>query len=321
MRRILAAAVAAAGTMLAAGAHAQSWPTKAVKLVSPFAAGGPTDTLARPVAEHLSKVLGQPVTIENRPGAGSTLGGQAVARAEPDGYTILFGTNSALAIGPALYTKAGYTGASFAPIILVAESPMILCVSNKSGVKSVAELIEAARKTPEAFSYASVGVATSTHLLGERLNQVAGLKMAHVPYRGSAPAMNDIIAGQVQVFFDVASSAFPNAQAGNLKIIMVLDTKRQPLLPDVPTSAEAGYADFIGTFWGGMAAPAGTPQPIVDRLNREVNDLLKTPEFVKLLANLTYRPVGGAPERLAEQMVRETKFWKDIGDRAGIRVD
>lgn len=321
MRAILATAAALAGLLAATTAQAQSWPTKPVKLISPFAAGGPTDTLARPVAEHLTKVLGQPVTIENRPGAGSTLGGQAVAKAEPDGYTILFGTNSALAIGPALYTKVGYNAASFAPIILVAESPMILCVSNKSGVKSVAELVDAVRKTPEAFSYASVGVATSTHLLGERLNQVAGLKMAHVPYRGSAPAMNDIIAGQVQVFFDVASSAYPNYQGGNLKIIMVLDGKRHPLMPEVPTSAEAGYPDFKGTFWGGMVAPAGTPQPIIDRLNHEVNELIKTPEFVKLLANVAYRPVGGTPERLAQQMATETVFWKEIGDRAGIRVD
>ena len=302
-------------------AQAQSWPTKPIKIVSPFAAGGPTDTLARPVAEHLGKVLGQPVTIENRPGAGSTLGGIAVAKAEPDGYTILFGTNSAFSIGPALYAKAGYSAASFAPIILVAEAPMVLCVSIKSGVQSVAGLIAEAKKTPEAFSFASVGVATSTHLLGERFNQVAGLKMAHVPYRGSAPAMNDLVGGQVQVFFDVASSAYPNAQANNIKVIMVLDTKRHPLLPDAPTSAEAGYPDFIGTFWGGMAAPAGTPQPIIDRLNKEVNDLIKTPEFVKLLTTVTFRPVGGAPSRLAEQMARESKFWKEIGDRAGIRVD
>lgn len=315
-------AIACLTTLVTSGlAHAQGWPSKPIKIVSPFAPGGPTDTLARPVAEHLGKVLGQPVTIENRPGAGSTLGGVAVAKAEPDGYTILFGTNSAFSIGPALYAKAGYTGASFAPIILVGESPMVLCVSIKSGVNSVAELVDAARKAPEAFSFASVGVATSTHLLGERFNQVAGLKMAHVPYRGSAPAMNDIVGGQVQVFFDVASSALPNAQANNLKVIMVLDSKRHPLLPGAPTSAEAGYADFIGTFWGGMAAPAGTPQPIIDRLNKEVNELIKTPEFVKLLANLTFSPVGGTPARLGEQMERETRFWKEIGDRAGIRVD
>lgn len=306
---------------LPGAAAAQSWPSKPVKIISPFAAGGPTDTLARPVAEHLGKVLGQPFTIENRPGAGTTLGAQAAAKSDPDGYTLFFGTNSAFSIGPTLYARAGYTAASFAPIILVAETPMVLIASNKTGVASVADLVAAVRKAPEAFSFASVGVATTTHLLGERFNQIAGLKMAHVPYRGSAPAMNDIIGGQIQVFFDAMSSALPNFRAGNLKMLMMLHRERNRHAPEVPTSAEAGFPQFVASFWGGMAAPAGTPQAIIDRLNREVNDLLKTPELIKLLDNVNFIPVGGTPQAFMDHILRETAVWKEVGEKAGVRIE
>jgi tripartite-type tricarboxylate transporter receptor subunit TctC len=219
-----------------------AWPTRTVKFITPFAAGGPTDTLARPVADYLAKTLGHPVIIENRAGGGTTIGAQAVVRAEPDGYTFLFGTNTPFALAPLFNTKAGYTSDSLQPVILVATSPMVMTASIKSGHKTVAEVVEAARKDPAAYSFASVGATTSTHLLGEWMNQVAGLKMAHVPYRGSAPAMNDLVSGQVQVFFDVASSALPQHQASKIRILMVLDGKRSHLMPEVPTSAPSGAA-------------------------------------------------------------------------------
>ena len=321
MRNALLAGLAVATGLCTTSAVAQTWPVRALKIISPFPAGGPTDTMARPVAEHLAKVLGQPVIIESRPGAGSTIGASFVAKSDPDGYTFLFGTNSGFSIGPALYAKAGYTAASFAPIVLVAEAPMVLCVSNKSGVKTVAELVAAVRKSPEEFSFASVGVATSLHLLGERFNQTAGLKMAHVPYRGSAPAMNDLVGGQVQVFFDVASSALPQAEANNIRVLMVLDKQRAPKLPDVPTSQEAGFPEFLGTFWGGLAAPVGTPQAIVEQLNREINAFIKTPEYTRLMTNLTFSTVGGTAKEFGDRMVSEAAIWKAVGDKAGIRVD
>jgi tripartite-type tricarboxylate transporter receptor subunit TctC len=297
-----------------------AWPTRTVKFITPFAAGGPTDTLARPVADYLTKTLGQPVIIENRAGGGTTIGAQAVVRAEPDGYTFLFGTNTPFALAPLFNTKAGYTSESLQPVILVATSPMVMAASIKSGHKTVAEAVEGARRNPAAYSFASVGATTSTHLLGEWMNQVAGLKMAHVPYRGSAPAMNDLVSGQVQVFFDVASSALPQHQANKIRILMVLDGKRSPLMPEVPTSAEVGYPQFIGTFWGGIGAPLKTPKPIVDRLNREVNAFLRQDEpFKALLARLTLTPAGGPPEDFATRIRNEAAIWKTVAEKAGFK--
>lgn len=321
MRVRLGLFVCLASSLMAASAAAQSWPTRTVKVIIPFPAGGPTDTLARPVVEHLQKTLGQSFIIENRPGAGSTIGANAVAKSDPDGYTLLIGTNTGFSLGPALYAKAGYTAASFAPILLIAESPMVLCVSNKSGVTNVAELVKAAKAAPDTYSFASVGVATTTHLLGEWFKQVADLKMAHVPYRGSAPAMNDLVGGQVQVFFDVGASAVPHAKAGNIRVIMVLDDKREPAVPDVPTAKEAGYPDFLATFWAGMAAPAGTPAAIVDRLNKETNAFIKTPAFTALLAKIAYKPVGGTPKVFGDRIAKEAVIWKTVGDKAGVRVE
>ncbi len=277
--------------------------------------------MARPIADHLQKALGQPVTIENRTGAGTTIGAAAVAKSDPDGYTLLISTNTSYTLAPILYTKAGYTAASLEPIIIVAESALVLNVSLASGVKTVAELVAAAKAKPEAFSYASVGVGTTPHLMGELFNQTAGLKLAHVPYRGSAPAMTDLIGGQVQVFFDVAASALPNIQGGKIRGLMVLQEKRNAHMPDIPASAEVGFGNMISGFWVAMAAPAGTPKPVIERLNREVDSFLKTPDFSKQLSNLTLAPVGGPPTRLTERMAKETPMWKAVADKAGIKID
>lgn len=320
---IMATAIASMGIFegLWGPAYSQDWPVRPIKIISPFAAGGPTDTLARPVADHLTKSLGQPVTIENRPGAGTTIGAQAVARAEPDGYTLLIGTTSPFAIAPAVFAKAGYTALAFAPVVLMAEAPMVLNVSVKSGARTIAEFVDAARKMPDAFSYASVGVGTSPHLLGERFNQIAGTKMAHVPYRGGGPAMTDLISGQVQAFFEVTSNSIPNIEAGNIRALMVLHTKRSPRLPDVPSAVEAGFPDFVSLFWVGLAAPAGTPRPIVERINREVNQMLAMPHITDLLSKLQVTPVGGPPEALTTRITREGAVWKAVAAKAGVRID
>ena len=319
MTRAAAAAIAAIGLIAGAtSALAQDWPARPVKIIIPFPPGGPTDVLGRPLVDHLSKVMGQPFLIDNRAGGGTTIGAQAVVRADPDGYTLFLGTNTPFALAPIFNPNAGYTADQLVPIIMVAESPMIMVASLKSGVKTPADVVAAARQAPEAFSFASVGTTTTTHLLGEWFNQVAKLKMAHVPYRGSAPAMNDLVGGQVQVFFDTSSSAIPQIKSNTITALMVLHERRWPQLPGVPTSAEAGYPDFIGTFWAGLAAPPGTSQAIIDRLNREVGLFLKDPDFVKRLDDIAYSPVGGPPDVLAKRVAAEATIWRRVGQNAGL---
>jgi len=299
-------------------AGAQEWPNRPVKVIIPFPAGGPTDVLGRPLVDHLSKALGQPFLIESRAGGGTTIGAQAVVKADPDGYTLFLGTVSPFVLAPIFNPNAGYTAKQFAHIVLVAESPMIMVASLKSGAKSVADVVAAARKAPDTWSYASVGQTTTTHLLGEWFTQATGTKMVHVPYRGSAPAMTDLVGGQVQMFFDVASSSIPHVRAGTITPLMMLHERRWSQFPNVPTSKEAGFPEFVGTFWVGLAAPVGTPQAIVDRLNREVNQFLKDRDFVKRLDDITYSPVGGPPEVLTKRVAEEAAIWTKVGQKAGI---
>lgn len=314
---------AAAGVLtglaaIAAPAAAQEWPNRPVKVINPFPPGGPTDALARPVTEHLSKVLGQPFVVDNRAGGGTTIGAQAAVKADPDGYTLFVGTNTPFALAPIFNPNAGYTSEQLAPIILIAESPMIMIASLKSGAKTPADVVAGATKSPDAWSYASVGQTSTTHLLGEWFTQVTKTKMAHVPYRGSAPAMQDLVGGQVQVFFDVSSSAIPQIQSGTITPLMLLHDRRWKHVPNVPTSKEAGYPDFVATFWAAMAGPVGTPKAVVERVNREVNLMLKDPEFIKRLDEIMYTPVGGPPDVLAKRVAGEGDIWRRVGRGAGI---
>lgn len=316
-RSVAAVTAAALGIVSATGlALAQNWPTKPVKVIIPFPAGGPTDVLGRPVTEHLSKVLGQPFIIDNRAGGGTTIGAQAAIKADPDGYTLFLGTNTPYALAPIFNPNAGYKYEQFQPIIMIAESPMVMATSLKSGAKTTNDVIAGAKKDP--WSFASVGQTTTTHLLAEWFTQVTKIKMAHVPYRGSAPAMNDLVGGQVQVFFDVGSSAVPQVRAKTVTPIMILDTRRWTQMPGVPTSKEAGYPAFLATFWAAMAAPGGTPKAIVERINKEVNAFLKDKEFVKRLDNIMYRPVGGSPEVMTKRVKEEADVWFKVGKTAGL---
>jgi tripartite-type tricarboxylate transporter receptor subunit TctC len=316
--RTFAAAVAATVGIACVGAPAtaQSWPSKPVKVVIPFPPGGPTDVLGRPVAEHLSKVLGQPFIIDNRAGGGTTIGAQAVIKADPDGYTLFLGTNTPYALAPIFNPNAGYKYEQFQPIIMIAESPMLMAASIKSGAKTTADVIAGAKREP--WSFASVGQTTTTHLLAEWFSQEANIKMAHVPYRGSAPAMNDLVGGQVQLFFDVASSAVPQVRAKTITPVMILDSRRWSQIDTVPTSKEAGYPAFLATFWAAMAAPGGTPKAIVERINKEVNTFLMDKEFVSRLDNIMYRPVGGSPEVMSKRVKEEAEVWYKVGKNAGL---
>ena len=297
-------------------AEAQDWPNRPVKVIVPFPPGGPTDVLARPVTDHLTKVLGQPFLIDNRAGGGTTIGAQAAIKSDPDGYTLFLGTNTPYALAPIFNPNSGYTPEQFQPIIMVAESPMVMTVSVQSGAKTPADVIAAAKKQP--YSYASVGQTSTTHLLGEWFTQVAKINMAHVPYRGSAPAMNDLVGGQVQVFFDVGTSAVPQFQSKTINVLMILHDRRWDQMPGVPTSKEAGYPEFIATFWAAIAGPVGMPKAVVDRLNKEVNAYLKDPEFVKRLEAIMYTPIGGTPEVMNKRIAEEGAIWRKVGQAAGL---
>ena len=305
---------------LAAGgafpAVAQDWPNRAVKVIVPFPAGGPTDVLARPLTDHLTKVLGQAFLIDNRAGGGTTIGAQAVIKSDPDGYTLLLGTNTPFALAPIFNPNAGYTSEQFQPITMVAESPMVMAASLQSGAKTPVDVIAGAKKEP--YSYASVGQTSTTHLLGEWFTQVAKINMAHVPYRGSAPAMNDLVGGQVQVFFDVGTSAVPQFQAKTINVLMILHDRRWTQMAGVPTSKEAGYPEFVGTFWAALAGPAGMPKAVVEKLNAEVGVYLKDPEFVKRLDAIMFSPVGGGPDVMSRRIREEAEIWRKVGQNAGI---
>lgn len=317
-RGMVAAALVALGATLGGigSGFAQDWPNRPVKVINPFPAGGPTDVLARPVTEHLTKVFGQPFVIDNRAGGGTTIGAQAAIKADPDGYTLFIGTNTPYALAPIFNPNAGYTSEQLLPIIMIAESPMLMATSLKSGTKKPADVIAAALKEP--YSYASVGQTSTTHLLAEWFTQVAKIKMAHVPYRGSAPAMNDLVGGQVQVFFDVSSSAFPQYQAKTINVLMLLHGRRWKQMSEVPTSAEAGYPEFVGTFWGALGGPVGIPKAIVDRLNKEVGAYLKDAGFIKRMDDVMFSPVGGTPEYMAKRIKEEGEIWRKVGRNAGI---
>jgi tripartite-type tricarboxylate transporter receptor subunit TctC len=323
MARILqCAALAAVLALIAAGAAAQSYPTKPIRLVVPFPPGGTTDILAREVGQRLSASLGQTVVIDNRPGAGGNIGAELVAKSAPDGYTLLMCTVSTHAINPNLYAKLPYDHvADFAPVILVASVPNVLEVTPSLPVNSVADLIKLAKEKPGQINFASSGSGTSIHLSGELFKTMAGVDMTHVPYKGSAPALTDLIGGQVQVMFDNLPSSLPQIKAGKLRAIAVTSAQRAPALPNVPTIAESGLPGFEATSWFGVVAPAGTPPAIVARLNADMNQWLQTPEAREKLLAQGAAAAGGSPEQFAAYIRAETEKWAKVVKASGAKVD
>jgi tripartite-type tricarboxylate transporter receptor subunit TctC len=323
MARILqCAALAAVLALIAAGAAAQNYPTKPIRLVVPFPPGGTTDILAREVGQRLSASLGQTVVIDNRPGAGGNIGAELVAKSAPDGYTLLMCTVSTHAINPNLYAKLPYDHvADFAPVILVASVPNVLEVTPSLPVNSVADLIKLAKEKPGQINFASSGSGTSIHLSGELFKTMAGVDMTHVPYKGSAPALTDLIGGQVQVMFDNLPSSLPQIKAGKLRAIAVTSAQRAPALPNVPTIAESGLPGFEATSWFGVVAPAGTPPAIVARLNADLNQWLQTPEAREKLLAQGAAAAGGSPEQFAAYIRAETEKWAKVVKASGAKVD
>ena len=314
-------ALALAFLAVATSAPAQ-YPTKPIKLIVPFPPAGSTDLSARAVAGKLGERLGQPVIIENKPGAGGNIGTDVVAKAPPDGYTLLVGTVGTHAINPSLYSKMPYDHIKdFVPVILLSSTPNVLVVYPGLPVNSVADVIKLAKAKPGELNFASSGSGTSIHLSGELFKSMAGLQITHIPYKGSGPMQIDLISGQVNMSFDNLSAAMAQIKGGKLKALAVTGKQRSPMLPDVPTVAESGLPGYEAISWNGVFAPAGTPKEIVDKLAREIDAILKTPETRKFFAEQGGEVGGGTPDQLAAFVRAETAKWSKVVKESGAKVD
>lgn len=301
---------------------ARDFPMQTIKIVVPFAAGGGVDVVARIVAPRLSEVLGQSVVIENRGGAGGALGATAVAQSPPDGYTLLLGTGSTHGTNSSVYARLSYDPVlDFAPIALLSTSPLVLVTNPSVAARSAKDLIALAKAYPGELSFGSYGVGSINHLGGELFNSMAGIQANHIPYRGSAPMMTDLIAGRVQYALDGVSTTLGYIQAGTVRMLGVTGTNRSPIHPDQPTVAESALPGFDTMVWFGLFAPAATPKAVVDLLNQKANAALGAPGVKESLAKLGIEAVGGSPEALANKVQTELEKWKSIVREKNIRVD
>jgi tripartite-type tricarboxylate transporter receptor subunit TctC len=314
--RILIAVIVA---LLAAAAQAQSYPTRPVHLVVPFPASGATDILARVIAERLSAALGQPVPVENKPGAGGTLGSAVAAKAPADGYTLLMATTSTHSIGPALQKLPYDPEKDFAPVSLIANAPGVLVVSPGLDISSVKELIALAKAKPGQLNFSSSGTGTIVHLSGELFTRMAGVQMQHVPYKGTALAAADIKSGQIAMMVDNIVSALPFMKSGLIKGVAVTSAKRSGVLPELPTVAESGVPGYESVAYFAIFAPAGTPAGVVQRLNGELVKIVNTPQVKARLIELGADPVGSTPEALAEVRRSEQAKWAKVIQEAGVK--
>jgi tripartite-type tricarboxylate transporter receptor subunit TctC len=321
-KRTLLCALACVAVLLAAAeTHAQSYPSKPIRMIVPFPPGGPIDVMGRLIGDRLSQGLGQTVVIENRPGAGATIGSKAVASAEADGYTLLFGSSGSLAVTPALYKNAGYNPVtSFAPVAAVSEGTMLLATHPAVPAKTVGELVAHARANPGKLNYGS-GLGTPPHIAWGLFKLLTKTDVLYVPYKGAAPAITDLVAGQHAFIIDAPGVLLPHIEAGKLRALAVTSPSRYAELPNIPTMKEQGYPDFVMTFWTGVVAPAGTPAPVIERLNRVINDGLNSAEMKKSLARFRVEPRPGSPNDFAKFIASESKKWAGVISAAGIKVD
>ena len=319
IRILVTAAVVALG--LTPALAQETYPNKRITFVVPFAPGGSTDIIARLIGDELSKRLGQPVVVENRAGAGGNLGADLVAKAEPDGYTMLMGTTGVLSINESLYPEMSYKPAEdFQPVVHVASLTNVLAVTPGLPVKTVEELIAHAKKNPGQLTFASSGIGSATHLVGELFKAQTGTDILHIPYRGSGQAMTDLLSGKVSMIFDQIASSVSNINAGKLKALGVTSKTRSEALPNVAPIADTGVPGFEALSWSGVVVPARTPAPIVNRLNSEINAILNTPEMKKRFADLGADAVGGSPEAFANHVKSERQKWAKLVKDANIRV-
>ena len=316
-----AAVVAALAALLIAPAAAQPYPSRPVKIIVPTPAGGPVDVMARLLANGLPPVLGQNVIVENRAGAGNTLGSKVAAAADPDGYMLLVSAASGLIMSPMVYKSAGYDENSFAPIALVAETPQVLVAHPAAPFRSVGELVAYAKANPSKLNYSTGGAGTLPHLTAELFKQLAGVDIVHVPYKGGGPALTDVVAGQIQLTFDTVGTSVQFIRDGRLRALAISNPTRLAELPDVPTMPELGYAAISTGAWVAILAPLGTPPAIIERLNQAVNDALKSAAMREPRARLGAQPRGGAPEDLARHMKAEHDKWGPIVASLGLKEE
>ncbi len=318
------ASAALAGMTLAASAVsavAQAWPNRHVTIVVPFPAGGPTDVLARAVASELSDKLGQQIVVENRSGAGGNVGGAAVAKAAPDGYTILLGTTS-IVNNRFMYRNLPFdTDRDFAPVVLISKTPIVFVASQASGLKSLDALIARAKANPGKLNFGSPGHGTAAHITAELLQRLAGIRMTHVPYRGSSPMIADLLGNQIEVVADLLPTQIPHLKAGKFPGLAVTSTQRSAALPDLPTVAESGFAGFEASSWNSLLAPTGTPPEAISKLNTLVNAWLKSPKGKDVLAKFEMQSGGGTPEDLKAFMAGEVAKWGPIIKAANITAE
>jgi tripartite-type tricarboxylate transporter receptor subunit TctC len=317
MKKLLLLAV----LLVSTGLQAQDWPSKTVRIIVPFPAGGSADLLPRVVAEKLSEKWGQPVIVENRPGAAGNIGADVVYRAEPDGYTLLSGPPPPLVINRLLYPKLSYDSSQFVPMTVIAAIPNVLLVHPKTNVKTVQEFIALAKANPGKLNYASQGSGSTSHLTAELFKSMAGgLKITHVPYKGTAPALADLLAGQIEMMCDNLGVSLPHVKSGKLRALGVASSKRVRSLPDVPTLAET-LPGFESVAWFGIVGPPGTPAAIAEKMASGVAEALRQPDVQKRLAQLSAEPMGLTPAQTAAFMKQETERWGAVIRSAAVKVD
>lgn len=324
MRRrfLVLAATAAAGLLTAAVSQAQPWPAKPVRLIVPFSAGGSTDTVARIISEKLTSRVGEAVIVDNRPGAGGALGSEIAAKSSPDGYTFLVGTASTMVIGPHIYTKLRYDPLrDFASVTLLGIADIVVVVNSKLAIRTTQDLVQYAKANPGKLTFASAGNGSISHLLGEYFNSMAKIELVHVPYRGDAQIVPDLIGGQVSLSFGTAVGYMPHVRNGKIVAIAVTNPKRSTTLRDLPTVSESGVPGYEAVQWFGISAPKGTPAEIVTRMYTEVKAILAMPEVAKRFTELGFDAAGSSPEEYEQFIRAEDAKWKRIVDTSGTKLD
>jgi tripartite-type tricarboxylate transporter receptor subunit TctC len=326
MRRLLYA-VALTVCAIAAGvvshaAFAQAYPNRPIRMIVPFPPGGTADILGRAIGQKLAENVGQQVIVENRAGANGNIGAQIVAKSPPDGYTLLMSPQSTLTNNPSLYSGLPFdTLKDFAPITLVAETPHFIVVHPSVPAKTVSDLIALAKAKPGYLTFASAGSGSSLHLSGELFKSMSGIDIVHIPYKGAAPAVTDLLGGQVSMMFDTGPSALPHVRSGKTRALAVTTAKRSRLMPDLPTVVESGLPGYDVTTWFGLVAPSGTPREIVTKLNTEVVRILQTPEVKERLETQAADPVGNTPEEFAAIIKADIAKWGEVIKLAGVRIE
>jgi tripartite-type tricarboxylate transporter receptor subunit TctC len=320
MRRLTKCLAFVCFALMVGGVHSQQYPSKPIRIIAPFAPGGGTDFIARLIAQKLSERLGQQVIVENKPGAGGNLGSEFAVRSAPDGYTLLLVAGS-YTVNPSLYKLSFDPVNDITPIVQLSQGPFVVAVHPSVPAKTLKEFIDLAKQQPDKFSYGSSGSGSITHLASELFLEMARIKVTHVPYKGTGPALNDTIAGNVQLIFGSVATTLQYVKSGRLRSLAVTTPKRIPAAPEIPTVAEAGVPEYQVILWHGLVGPKGMARPIVERVNREANEALKAKDMEQLLSTDGVSPAGGTPEQFQAQIRLDIERWRTVVQRAGIKVE